>query len=420
MLKLVTSIDPSQVHLKLLTRVLPLLDRLHDVGKERDSAGNRRLHYDQYVKLVLVCLSTPLINSVASLQRAAEMPQVARKLGVPRFSQASFSEAPAVFDPSMLQEVIRELIGELRPLPQDPRLADLHHLLTLVDGTLLSALPKLAETHYRFKRIGKSSRDRDNPRPLHAWKVHTQLELSSGVPRSVRVTPGIGKGPDDERRVLETSLEPGRIYVLDRFYYDKQLLGKIVAAGAGYVVRLQDRATYQVIQERPLTAAQINAGVLHDRIVRIEGLAHPTRLVIVQADVHMKRVKRKPGLYVPSSGQLLILTSDCQTKPELISLIYRYRWTIEVFFKFFKELLGCRHLLSQRRAGVEIQIYCAVILCVLLNLTSGLRPSKAVMEALMWHLLGLASVQDVQRRIEKVRVEQDKREEKSRLKKLGK
>jgi hypothetical protein len=116
---------------------------------------------------------------------------------------------------------------------------------------------------------------------------------------------------------------------------------------------------------------------------------------------------------------LLILTSDLETEPELISLIYQYRWTIEVFFKFFKELLGCRHLLSQRRAGVEIQVYCAVIICVLLNLTTGLRPSKAVMEALMWHLLGLAGAEDVRRRIEKVRIEQNKREEKSRMKKLG-
>jgi len=207
---------------------------------------------------------------------------------------------------------------------------------------------------------------------------------------------------------------------MDRGFFGKKLMERIIAAEAGYVVRLQDRTAYTVIEERPLTAKQIDAGVLHDRIVRMEGLSHPARLVIVEADVHVKRVKRKPGVYVPSSGVMLILTSDLATEPELISLIYRYRWTIEVFFKFFKGLLGCRHLLSQRRAGVEIQVYCAVIVCVLLNLTTGLRPSKAVMEAFMWHLLGLASDQDVQRRIEQVRIEQGKREAKALAKKLGK
>jgi hypothetical protein len=416
----VIELAEKDISIKLLTRVLPLLDRFHDVGTERDSAGNRRLHYDEYTKLILVCLCTPLIDSVAALQRAAEFPALAEKLGVPRFSRSSFSEAPAVFDPAMLQEVIRELVGELRPLPQDPRLKDLHHLLTLVDGTLLAALPKLAETYYRSKRVGKITRDADAPRPLHAWRVHTQLDLTSGVPRFTRLTPAAGRGPDGERRVLESSLEAGRIYVLDRAFFDKKLLQQIDDADAGYVVRVQDRISYEVIEERPLTATQIDAGVLHDRIVRIEGLSHPTRLVIVEADVHMKRVKRKPGLFVPSSGQMLLLTNDLETQPELISLIYRYRWTIEVFFKFFKGLLGCRHLLSQRREGVEIQVYCAVIICVLLNLTTGLRPSKAVMEALTWHLLGFATAQDVMRRIEQVRIEQSKREAKAQAKKLGK
>jgi hypothetical protein len=416
----VIELAEKDISIKLLTRVLPLLDRLHDVGTERDSAGNRRLHYDEYAKLILVCLATPLIDSVAALQRAAEFPALAEKLGVPRFSRSSFSEAPAVFDPAMLQEVIRELVGELRPLPQDPRLKDLHHLLTLVDGTLLAALPKLAETYYRRRRTGNTTRNADAPRPMHAWRVHTQLDLTSGVPRFTRLTPAAGRGPDGERRVLESSLEAGRIYVLDRAFFDKKLLQQIDDADAGYVVRVQDRITYEGIEERPLTAAQIDAGVLHDRIVRIEGLSHPTRLVIVEAEVHMKRVKRKPGLFVPSSGQMLLLTNDLETQPELISLIYRYRWTIEVFFKFFKGLLGCRHLLSQRREGVEIQVYCAVIICVLLNLNTGLRPSKAVMEALTWHLLGFATAQDVMRRIEQVRIEQSKREAKSQAKKLGK
>jgi hypothetical protein len=84
-----------------------------------------------------------------------------------------------------------------------------------------------------------------------------------------------------------------------------------------------------------------------------------------------------------------------------------------VFFKFLKQLLGCRHLISQRKNGVEIQIYCAMIACMLLNLSTGLKPAKAVMEILMWQMLGFADQQDVQKQIEKTRREQ----EKARLKK---
>jgi hypothetical protein len=45
--------------LKYLDKLLPLLDELHEVGCQRDKAGNRRLHYDQYCLLVLLCLFSP-------------------------------------------------------------------------------------------------------------------------------------------------------------------------------------------------------------------------------------------------------------------------------------------------------------------------------------------------------------------------
>ena len=85
----------QDVSLKMLARILPLLDKLHDCGTERDSAGNRTLFYDDYAKLVLLYLFNPLINSISMLQRAAALPKLAKQLGLKPFSKASFSEAPA-------------------------------------------------------------------------------------------------------------------------------------------------------------------------------------------------------------------------------------------------------------------------------------------------------------------------------------
>ena len=85
----------QDVSIKMLARILPLLDKLHDCGTERDSAGNRTLFYDDYAKLVLVYLFNPLINSISMLQRAAALPKLAKQLGLKPFSKASFSEAPA-------------------------------------------------------------------------------------------------------------------------------------------------------------------------------------------------------------------------------------------------------------------------------------------------------------------------------------
>jgi len=101
-------IDPRQIgHLKKLVDLLPLLSALRDCGCARDAAGNRALHFDQYVTLVLLYLFNPLINSMRVLQEASAVEKVARQLGVGRFSLGSFSESVRVFDPEKLSRSLR-------------------------------------------------------------------------------------------------------------------------------------------------------------------------------------------------------------------------------------------------------------------------------------------------------------------------
>lgn len=399
----------KNVQFGLLARVLPLLDRLHEVGTERDTAGNRQLFFDDYVKLVLLYLITPMIESISGLQRAVELPRLAKQLGIKDFSKASFSEAPAVFQPQELIRVIEELTGDLHRLPRDPRLADIRHAITLVDGTLIKALPRLIETLYNAKRRCLTQVREAPAETYHAWRVHTLLDLDTLVPQRVRLTGGSPGGPNNERRVLEALLEPGRLYVADRGYFDKLLMNRIVQVHSLYVFRAIDNLKYEGVEEHKLSPQAIKEGMIRDAVVRLEGLDHPTRLVVVKAEVHAKRTRKG---YVPSSGQMMFLCPDLAMAPELISILYRYRWTIETFFKFMKQLLGCRHLLSQRKTGVEIQVYCAVIVCMLLNLSTGLKPARAVMERIMWYLLGFADVQDVQRQIARTRREQEARAKK--------
>src|SRR5688572_12357731 len=116
-------IDPKQVGgIKRLHHLLPLLAGLRGVGCERDTAGNRTLHFDEYVTLVLLALTNPLIDSVRALQQASALEKVAEQLGVRRFSLGSFSESVRVFDPEKLREVIAQLAGEVKAVNADPRL----------------------------------------------------------------------------------------------------------------------------------------------------------------------------------------------------------------------------------------------------------------------------------------------------------
>jgi hypothetical protein len=111
--------------LKHFKTLLPLFHRLHEVGCARDKAGNRELFFDGYCSSVMLYLLNPLISSMRSLQQALTLPNVARKLGVKRFSLGSFSEAQAVFEPPRLLEIINELGARARPLARDPRLSQL-------------------------------------------------------------------------------------------------------------------------------------------------------------------------------------------------------------------------------------------------------------------------------------------------------
>ena len=79
----------------------------------------------------------------------------------------------------------------------------------------------------------------------------------------------------------------------------------------------------------------------------------------------------------------------------MIALIYQRRWQIEVFFRFLKHVLGCRHLLSHHQNGIQLQIYVAIIACLLIALWTGKKPNKATCEMVAWYLAGVATQQEL-------------------------
>jgi hypothetical protein len=374
--------------LKYFDRLAPLLERLRDVGCERDRAGNRELHYDQYCLLVLLYLFNPIVTSLRGIQQASELTKVQKKLGCPRASLGSLSEAATVFDAARLKEIIAELGAQLQPLARDPRLKDIPQALTLVDGTLLAALPRMMQASWLKSQTGSG---------LVKWRLHTHFEVDHHVPTRIDVTPD-GGGQHDERALLERTIEPDKLYVIDRGYAKFVLFNRIVAAKSSYVCRLRDNSTYEVVEERTLTDADRAAGVLSDQIVRFaNGKAdarpdHPVRLVCVRTSLHTSRGKYRGGSTGPGSdGVLRIATNLLDVPAEIIALIYRFRWTIEIFFRFFKHVLGCRHLLSHCQNGIEIQTYCAIIACLLISLWTGRKPTLRTYEMICFYFSGMAS-----------------------------
>lgn len=388
---------------KYLSGVFPLLERLHESGCARDIAGNRTFFYDQYVALMLVALFSPSIEGMRSVCRASDLKKVQKKLGVKRVSLGSFSESSHLFNPELLLGVIEELIGKLSPVGHDPRLADVSakHLLTIVDATLVKALPKMVQAMWADNCDGSRR---------FAWKLHAQFEIDKHVPVKIDVTSPLNGGKGDEAAVLRENLRAGRCYVMDRYFAQFALFNEIHAIGSSYVCRVRDNSTFDVRDERELSREALDAGVVRDAVV-VLGTAskehrrpdHLVRIVEVECTPHAKRGGRKGKTAGPPANETLLIATDLLDAPaEVIALIYRYRWTIEIFFRFFKHLLGCRHLYSQHPNGVAIQVYCAIIACLLLNLWTGSKPTKPTLEMFAWYFSGWADEEELETHLRKL------------------
>ena len=96
---------------------------------------------------------------------------------------------------------------------------------------------------------------------------------------------------------------------------------------------------------------------------------------------------------------LLRLVTDCgpeRLAAELVAQMYRQRWEVELFFRWIKCTLGCRHWLAESQRGVTIQVSLALIAAVLLQRYVGQRPNKRMMELIQLYLSGIAQLDELE------------------------
>jgi len=359
---------------KYLEQLGTLLTDLHEAGAQRDRAGNRELFYDQYALLFLLYYYNPTISSLRGLQRLTDLNKV-RHLGIHRTSLGSLSEAQQVFDAALLEKAIAELAGRLPT--QKPKPCQMALLpLVAVDGSLLPALPRMAwalwqdETH-------------------RAAKLHVAFSVFKSNPIAVSVTAGTGS----ERAELRRFIQAGGFYVFDRGYTDYTLFQELHDYPCSFVGRVQENVSYEVSQERSLTDADRAAGVARDVELRRLGTPHHSKLLPQPFRLIWAATgKRRPD---GTEEHLILVTNRLDLTAELITVAYRYRWSVELFFRWLKCVLGCRHLLCQSENGVTFQVYSAIIASLLLSLWIGRSPNKATYEMVCHYLSGWATEEEL-------------------------
>jgi hypothetical protein len=347
----------------------------------------------------------PVVRSLRGIQQASTLRKVQKRLGCPRASLGSLSEATDVFDPSRLEAIIGELWQDLPPTRSIGR-GQVKEVLTAVDGSVIKTLSSLVEAAYLTDKNGQ----------WHSgWRFHTHFEIDRGVPVRMEVTSALNSGKTEEKNHLRSRLEADRCYVMDRWFAEFALFNDIVRAQSSYVCRIRDNSNLgDVMEERALTDSAKTAGVLGDIVVRLgyrdQRPDHAVRVVLVRATPHKKTGGRKGGTAgPPSDGVLRIATNLLDVPAEIIADIYRHRWTIELFFRFFKHVLGCRHLISQDPVGIQIQAYCAIIACLLIHLWTGGKPTLRSYEMICFYLSGWAELDELTAHLEKLTDKKNKR-----------
>jgi hypothetical protein len=345
-------------------RVLPRLKAKAASATERDE--RRTLFAEDYFCSYLFAMLNPVVTSLRALCHVSHCRKMRQVCATP-LSRASFSAGQHVFAPEILEEVVRELARENQGRGQggDIRVRQALAALTAVDGTVLRAVPRMA-----WAPAGG---------PGTAIKLHLHFNVFDQIPQAWPITPGNVSEP----KVFAQTVQPGALIVADRNYgHDFALLAQLRARGIEFVLRLFNNLVLEPVgPDRPLTEGDRRAGVVWDRRVRFG----------VRGDGPVFRVVR-----VEANGEVFhLVTTREDLSAELIGLIYRQRWQIELFFKWIKTILNCRHWLAESPAGVQIQIYCVLIASLLLMRWTGQRPNKRMVESLQWYWTGMASEEDL-------------------------
>ena len=262
-----------------------------------------------------------------------------------------------------------------------------------VDGTFIPALSEVLWAVQNRNQHGTQK---------HRARIDVMLQVETWIPEAI-VVPEPKQGEADSAR---QHIQPGKIYLYDRGYNKLKLIAdhydlKDVApkVQAEFIIRLKKDIAGQkkssigftTIEERTLTDEDRKAGVMSDCIVQLN--SEKGRLLGLQ-NVTLREVI----IEYEEKGEtktLSLLTNLLDVSADVIGQLYRYRWQVELFFRWMKSYSNFRHLISQTKDGMQLNLYVAIIGIMLMYLHTGFRPSKYMFAMMSMVATGGATLDDI-------------------------
>lgn len=253
--------------------------------------------------------------------------------------RSTLADANESRDWRIYADFAQSLIRTARPLYADSELeVDLDATLYALDSTTIDLCLSLFPWA-QFRRA-KS-----------AIKLHTLMEIQSSIPVFIAVTGGC---VHDVNLLDAITPEPGSFIVMDRGYLDFARLYRIQLALAFFVIRAKENLQYRRRYSRSHDRA---SGVRSDQTILLTGpkssLFYPSEL-------------RRVSYHAEDTGQRFVfLTNNFLVSAQTIAALYKYRWRIELFFKWIKQHLRIKKFYGTSVNSVKIQVWTAISVYVL-------------------------------------------------------
>ena len=184
-----------------------------------------------------------------------------------------------------------------------------------------------------------------------AIKLHTLLDLKGNIPSFIAIT----EGRVHEVNILDELIpEAGAIYIMDRGYLDFERLFTFDQCCSFFVVRARANTSLRRLYSMPVDKS---CGLRCDQIVVPTGFYARKN--------YPEKLRRIKFIDTDKNNRLNLLTNHMTLPALTIAELYRYRWQVELFFKWIKQHLRIKAFYGTSENAVKTQIWIAISVYVL-------------------------------------------------------
>jgi Transposase DDE domain len=340
--------------------------------------ANRDLHYDQYLAAYLLAFFNPTVRSLRGMEDMSQIEAVQEMLDIDCIHRNTFSAASHLFDAELLQPIIDDLRARVPDLKQrDPHLATILKSIVAADGSYFTIASHVAWALHHRKSNGLVQGE---------IRLNMQVRVLDCVPGNLSVS---GQAQGKEAGAMKDLLEPQTVYVVDRHYVDFDFMNAVLGIGSDFVIRCRSNApVFASERDLPLRAEDRAGGVISDRLGHLPGCR-------AAPDAPRQMLREVTIFNAEKQEMVRIVTTLLDVEAAAVGLIYRYRWQVELFFRWLKVIAAFEHLWAHTQNGLTIQFYVAVIAVLLIYVRLGCKPSKYAFSMLSFVASGQATMEEI-------------------------